>query len=502
MRTASTTASLILWLGVLSFGCQSAIQSKSGSGGQSNHAAGGSASGGAGALGATGGGPAQASESLTLASAAAHVDGRRGQDVRISVTGKQVASGLASVGVTALDAAGNPLYWVSTRHDSQFDSTTGYLVPQNVPTDTDFSFDVVIPFTNATLNWAQAKVVLFDRAEAVSNELSVPVEAQPLRKQNEACDPTSKADRCSTGLDCNASSNTCVGHGGPTLTQVAYLTTANGPVMLGFGSDNADDVKNMNIEFYDASGAPLQIDLDNDQNNPHKAYNFLETSGISAHDGSFSFSITPTETFSAIVKKVGLTPTDVSNISGGTLTTTLTAQPSRGSGQTCDIYGFNYCSGNAACSPGLPGVNNSCQPIGSVQGAACKDALTIDLGNPATFLVTGYNRGASLWEPPSDCVSSLSPGQPESVVKLHVPTKTASITLSTNRRETQTDTVIYVITACGSASPKIFGCNDDGAAGNLTSFLTLTDVAAGDYYVIIDSASGGGGPFGLTAMVQ
>lgn len=502
MRTASTTASLFLSLGFLSLGCQTAIQSKSGSGGQASHAGGSSNLGGTGTLGTTGGGPAQASASLTLSSATAHVDGRRGQDVRISVTGKQTASGLASVGVTALDAAGNLLYWVSTQHTSQFDSATAYVVPPGVPTDADFSFDIVVPFTNATLTWSQTKIVLFDRTDAVSNELLVPIQAQSLRKQDETCDPLSKADRCNSGLDCNATTSACVGHDGPSLTQIAYLTTANGTVMLGVGSDNADDIKNMNIEFYDVNGAPVMVDLDNDQSTPHKATSFLETAGLSSSNGYFTFSITPADTFSAVVKKVGLTPTDASNIAGSTLTTTLTAQPSRGSGQTCDIYGFNYCSGNAACGPGLPGANNTCQPVGSMQGTACTAAPVIDIGDPATFLVTGYSQGASLWEPPTDCVSSFSPGRPESLVKLHVPSKTTSITLSTDRRETQIDTVVYVIAACGSASPKIFGCNDDGKAGNLTSSLTLTDVAAGDYYVIIDSASGSGGPFGLTAMAQ
>ena len=502
MRTASTLASLILWSGILSFGCQSAIKPKPGSGGQSSHAGGSSGQGGTVAQGETGGTPAQASESLTLVSATAHVDGRNGQNVRISVTGKQVAAGLASVGVTASDASGNPLYWFSTRHDSQFDSATGYLVPQVVPTGADFSFDIVVPFANATLNWTQAKIALFDRADSVSNELLVPIQAQPVRQKDETCDAAAKANRCDSGLDCNPTSNTCVKHAGPTLTQVAYLTTTTGTVILGYGSDNADDVRNMNIDFYDASGAPVGVDLTNDTTNPVKATSFLETGGLFPHDGVYSFAITPSETFSAIVKKVGLTPTDSLGLSASTLTTSLASQASRGSGQACNIYGFDYCSGSAACSPGLSGATNTCQPIGSAQGKACGAAPTIDLSNAQSLLVTGYNQGASLWEPPTGCVAMGGQGQPETVIKLWVPTRTATIILSTDRRETQTDTVVYVLSACGSASPKSFGCNDDGPAGNSTSSLTLTDVAPGTYYVVVDSASGGGGPFGLVATLQ
>jgi hypothetical protein len=83
-----------------------------------------------------------------------------------------------------------------------------------------------------------------------------------------------------------------------------------------------------------------------------------------------------------------------------------------------------------------------------------------------------------------------------------VPTKVASLTLTTDRPETQTDTILYVIANCGSLDPTILGCNDDSKAGNVTSIVHLSNVAAGDYYVIVDSLSDDGGPFGLIASTQ
>lgn len=498
MRTAYVLTGVIAWLA--GWGCQSAIQGQQQN--NSSHTGGASAQGGQGTTPATGGAAILPSESLTLATVAAQVDGRRGERVRFTISGQQVATGLASVAITALDAAGHPLYWYSTHRTAEFDSPTGYWVPDAIPTDKNFTLELVVPLTNALLNWGQANVALFDRRDAISNEILVPVQTQPVRNNGQGCDPASKTDRCAAGLECNASSSTCTGHAGPSLTQVAYLTTTNGVVMLGVGNDNADDVNGMNIKFYDAQGNPVDVDIDNDQTNPRKVSSFLETAGLGASDGVFTFAITPASTFSAVVKKVGLSPVDLVGVTGQAMTTALVSQPSRGSGQSCDIHGFDYCSGNSACSPGLPGASNTCQPIGSLQGKACSAAQVIDTSKPESWLVTGHSQGSSLWEPPTDCIANGTTPLPETVIRLHVASKLATLKLSTDRRETQMDTALYVVSACGSASPTVLGCNDDGPAGNLTSELTLTNISAGDYYVIVDAASGGGGSFGLVASMQ
>ena len=227
------------------------------------------------------------------------------------------------------------------------------------------------------------------------------------------------------------------------------------------------------------------------------ASSFIETGGISTSDGTFTFQITPAQTFTDTVKQVSLTPVDLGKLKGAPMTASLLPMPSVGSGAACDPLGFNYCAGNAACIPGLPGTSNTCQPIGSAQVAACGLAPVL---NPSTkdFVVTGFNQGSSLWDPPTDCVSNIGLGHPESVVMLQVPAKVPSLTISTDRRETQMDTVLYVTTACNPTAAQVLGCNDDVAPGNPTSSLTLTNVNAGTYYVIVDSMSDDGGPFGLT----
>ena len=132
-------------------------------------------------------------------------------------------------------------------------------MPQVIPNDKTFSFDIVIPTSEALANWAQAKIALYDRTDAVSNELPVAVQQQPVRTKGQACDPTAKADRCAQGFECDASSSTCIGNPGPSLSKVAYVSTTSSYLLLAEGTDNADDVIEMEIDFFDATGTPVLV---------------------------------------------------------------------------------------------------------------------------------------------------------------------------------------------------------------------------------------------------
>ncbi len=116
---------------------------------------------------------------------------------------------------------------------------------------------------------------------------------------------------------------------------------------------------------------------------------------------------------------------------------------------------------------------------------------------PGSTTATGYNLGPSLWEPPSACAADIALHHPESVFKLRVASATPSITLTTERRETRMDTILYVASACSPSAAQILACNDDIAPGKVASAVTLTNVTPGDYYVIVDSLTDAGGQFGL-----
>ena len=497
MRIALEVAGIGMLLLASGLGCQSADatkQNSDGSGAKAGHTGNSAGSGQGG--NSTGGSSALPSASLTLSSATAHVNGRQGNRVRLTISGTQTVGMFASVAVTALDSSGNSINWFDADHEATLDSSTGNLVPQVIPNEATFSFDLLVPISQALVNWSEAKISLYDRADAVSSELSVAVDQQPVRSSGQACDPASKTDRCDEGLECSASTSTCVNHVGPSLSQVAYLLTTSGPTLLAAGADNADDVIEMKLGFQDSSGNPVQVNIDNNDQNQLTS-SMTETAGYSITDGTFLFHIDPATTFSEVVNEVTFVSADAETKSSSMLTATLVPQPSRGSGASCDYRGFNYCSGSAACFPGIAGATNTCQPLGSAQPTVCKAAQLLD---PASnnVVVTGYNIGSSLWEPPTACVSDVGFDHPETVIRMHVTTQLPSLTLTTDRRETQMDTVLYVASACSPTATQILGCNDDIGPGNVASTVTLTNVAAGDYYVIVDSMTDGGGQFGLT----
>lgn len=480
-------------------GCQAASGTKHGTGGSGST---GQPVGGHTAAGAmaTGGTAALASDSLSLSSVTAQVDGRAGDRIRFTIAGDQTTGTLASVGITALDSNSNGISYFDTDLNGSHDSATGYFVPQPMPDQANFSFDLVVPLTSELVDWKKAEVFLADRSDAVSNKIAVDIAPQAVRAQGATCDPTAKGDRCADGLECDSTAGTCVSHHRPSLSQVGYFTTDNGPIMIASGVDALDDVIKMQIDFLDSSGTPVQINITNDTTNPTMVSSFDETGGLGVADGTFSFRILPSVPFTELVKQVSLVPIDAHALRGAAMTANLVPQPSKGSGATCDYLGFNYCAGNSACVPGLPGANNACLPVGAAQSAVCKSAPTLE-PSKGLSIVAGYLMGTSLWDPPSSCAPETALQNPEFVAKLHLTAATPSITLSTARRETQIDTVLYVTSVCSPTSTQVLGCNDDISSNNSASSLTLTNLAAGDYFVVVDSRTGTEGSIGLEVSI-
>jgi hypothetical protein len=78
---------------------------------------------------------------------------------------------------------------------------------------------------------------------------------------------------------------------------------------------------------------------------------------------------------------------------------------------------------------------------------------------------------------------------------LHLPAPVTSLTISTAVELTNFDTVIYLLPGAGDTEDSAIDCNDDtaGSAGA----ITVQDLAAGDYTIVVDSKSMTGGQFGV-----
>ena len=112
----------------------------------------------------------------------------------------------------------------------------------------------------------------------------------------------------------------------------------------------------------------------------------------------------------------------------------------------------------------------------------------------------GLVQGTSLWDPPAGCALASEVGHPETVLSLKLTQNVNTLTLSTAMPETDFDTILYVLPSCATSSATALGCNDD--TQGYSSTLTLTNVAAGTYYVVVDSANSQAGHFGLSISTQ
>ena len=112
----------------------------------------------------------------------------------------------------------------------------------------------------------------------------------------------------------------------------------------------------------------------------------------------------------------------------------------------------------------------------------------------------GTVEGVSLWDAPIGCVGNDAVGRPESVARLHLAAAVSELVLTTALPETDFDTAVYLIPAGAATSATALGCNDDEKG--YSSALTLSNVPAGDYTVVIESIQRRGGHFGLSVTAR
>jgi hypothetical protein len=192
---------------------------------------------------------------------------------------------------------------------------------------------------------------------------------------------------------------------------------------------------------------------------------------------------------------VAVTARDASGRAGERLVAPLAPLAVRATGEACDAQGFDVCAPDAVCAPGELEVTNRCESAADVRARRCAAAPLLALGGAP---ITGQTRGASSWDPPDGCASAERRARPEAAVRLRVPAKIASLTLSTEASGTDFDTVVYVLQGCPASSAEALACNDDDDAPP-ASKVVLHDVAPGDYLVVVDALTREGGSFVLRA---
>lgn len=263
--------------------------------------------------------------------------------------------------------------------------------------------------------------------------------------------------------------------------------------MLFQGSDQADDVSSMHVEFLDAQGKPLSIDMTGHND---MASAFELTVGAASSLGTFFFDNQAAAGFDVMVPQLAATPIGASSGSGARVTAKLAAPPLKAVGQPCDPRGFIGCTTGNLCAPGATAGSFVCATAATALGNVAKSAPTVDPTKKT--MAYGYASGASLFEPPAGCLANGAKGRSEGVVKLHLPSAVASLEISTSRAETNFDTVVYLLPGAvtSAAAATAIACNDDALGTSSTVFAT--NLTAGDYTIVVDSVSSGDGEFALT----
>jgi hypothetical protein len=352
-------------------------------------------------------------------------------------------------------------------------------------------------------NVRRARFTVVDDRGNTSTTLETDVVMQPVLALGQQCDVNYIENRCMDGLGCKGTLPTSCQMGErPVIGKAGYYSDELGRRVLIEGTDPDDDVNGYKIEFLDAMGQAVQVDLDGDLGDM-PAVGFMEEKiEVTAGGGRFFFRFDPSEFFTDAVKRVRLTVTDLGNNMSAQVVKTLndtditpssTGAKIVGTGQECDQRGFDRCATTAVCTTAnASATKTTCVALNSARMRYCQSALVLDPFKGITQ-VRGEVKDPSLWDAPVGCATNDPKLQADNVVKLVLSRPVSRLVLSTSNPYTSFDTSLYVLTSC-TAAPNITWCADDqpGAAANASrAVLEITGpVPAQDYYVVVDSFPG------------
>ena len=344
---------------------------------------------------------------------------------------------------------------------------------------------------------AKARVTLLDEVGQQSAAASVDILRPDAVARGAACDPTFTLSRCEDADGCTGTPPTCQMGSAPVLTRAAFYDDALGARLLLQGSDVDANATSFTLRFFDASDAPVAVDLDGD---PLTA---PESSWEGALDpvGTIPFAqrISPPALPEAVAS-IRVSVHDEGDLTSNELTTARMAAPLRALAESCDPQGFDRCDVGAVCQQ--QGAAYRCAGRDDARTSACESALVLDPG-AGVNTVRGSTHG-SLWEPPTGCVDSASQ-RPDRVVKLVLTSAAERVVLTTDLPYTGFGSALYLLTEC-TAAPVLARCAvGQPAPASDRAELRVSNLAAGTYYVVVDGSravSGLSDTFELSVAVE
>jgi hypothetical protein len=420
-----------------------------------------------------------------ISKATANQAGRQGADLRIAVNGTDDNQSAFALDITLVDGSGAPVDAFGTMGSSPAGSERVVLFDDTSAVgQSSFSATVTLPgFILEHGAIASAIVRIVDDA-GMSSPMTVPVTMQTVPAMGGACDPTVVASRCDTGAYCNPATSLCTAAAVPQLSKFAYVTSSFGARLLFAGQDQADDLSSIELQFFDLNNQPVVVDLTG--NMDYQSSMVLSVYGGSTFGAFFDDAIA-SSTLQMDVPRLKATPSGSDTGAGVPVTATLVAPTVADSGAACDARGFVVCSAGESC------IGTSCVATSAALDAAAQAATVLD--GVTHTLATGYAAGPGLWgDPPVGCAPVGAHDLPEGVVTLHVAQDAASLTITTDNPETTMRSALFVLPGTGSQ----VGTQALGCVSGLPAHVSLTNVAAGDYTVVVAALLPGGGNFGVS----
>ena len=439
-----------------------------------------------------------------LVSATAQTSGRFGKDLRLEVSGSDLDGDAAGVSVRLLASSDTEAPLFDSDFDGLPDSGQTYLpfdVPVAATPDNFVAAITVLGLFDQGLEVSSFEIAIVDGAAQISAVIAGSVTAQPVKQVSESCDPSFVRDRCADDLGCKGAPSTCQPGEAPALVQMAYLAPVDaafdGPRLLLAGTEPDDDMRFLHLEFMDAAGNPVFIDLNADDS-PDASTLDVDASASSA-GGLFFVEVQLIDGIQDLIQRIAAIPEDRGGRVGARQEALLTPIVVKGAGQICDVRGFDTCITNTACVTGANGTS-TCQveSVARAQQCAVAEVLTLTAGHAS---YAGVAVGGSVWDAPPGCATDDQRGRPEAVVLLHLTEAASRVVITTDTPNTNFDTTLYVINPCTAAGDTAITCVDDDELTN-RSTVEMQGVPIGTYAIVIDSYRAAGGAFGLEVTVE
>ncbi|MBX3209340.1 MAG: hypothetical protein KF764_30180 [Labilithrix sp.] len=435
-----------------------------------------------------------------VASASFRNVGRRGENIVIRIAGADAAMRTSAAHVRFTDAADAPVKALDTDWDGVADAAEStFHFDASTLGSASFEGTITIPSAfSPTSKIKKAFVALENESGTRSTEIAATMTFQALKVDNEPCDPDKIESRCEAGLACSGTPAICQPGSAPALSKVGYFGGAS-PKMVFRGEEPDEDIASVSVEFLDNANNAKSVLLTGEGQDATSASFIRVDAEGSAFGTTFFVEAFPASSFVSQVPKIAATAVDRVGRTSSRVITPLATLPVRSLGQVCDADGFDTCAASAVCFPGVRSEKNICKAASTTRTQKCKDGPALD---PAKGVTRAYGTvsGVSLWDAPTGCVPNDATGRPEAAIQLHLAAAAPSLTITTALPETTFDTAIYVIPACASSSAGALGCNDD--MKGFASELTLKNVPAGDYTVVVESVQMRGGRFGVAVSLD